>query len=80
MYVCMYAGSMDRGFGRCLVAKKFATSLRRYSNGAVDRSVGPSDASEFPAGKEDQRFKKQVRAEGIVQSTSDFLYIYFLSV
>ena len=58
---------MDRGFGRCLVAKKFASSLRRYSNGAVDRSVGPSDASEFPAGKEDQRFKKQVRVEKIVK-------------
>ena len=60
--ICMYVGSMDRGFGRCLVAKKFATSLRRYSNGAVDRSVGPSGASEFPAGKDDQRFKKQVRS------------------
>jgi len=42
------------------VAKKSSCSLKRYSNGSTDKSVGPIDASQFPGGKDDQRFKKQV--------------------
>lgn len=57
--VILNRGSMDRGFGRCIVSKKSMTSLRQYSNGTSDRSHGLVDASAFPGGKTDSRFKKQ---------------------
>lgn len=62
-------GSMDRGFGRCLVAKKFATTIKRYPNGSSDRSTGPVPADQFPGGAEDLRFKKQeyLDPDGICQ-------------
>jgi DNA-directed RNA polymerase III subunit RPC2 len=67
--VVLNRGSMDRGFGRCLVAKKSVTTIKRYGNGTSDKSVGPIDASQFPGGKEDQRFKKQefLDPDGICQ-------------
>lgn len=34
--------SLDRGFGRCIVMKKFSTTLRKYANGGFDRVVAPS--------------------------------------
>lgn len=33
--------SLDRGFGRCMVMKKAATTLRKYASGAYDRIVAP---------------------------------------
>jgi DNA-directed RNA polymerase III subunit RPC2 len=30
-------GSVDRGFGRCQVFKKYVTTLRKYQNGSADR-------------------------------------------
>jgi DNA-directed RNA polymerase III subunit RPC2 len=67
--VILNRGSIDRGFGRCLIAKKFVTSIKRYSNGTSDKSVGPVDASQFPGGKDDPRFKKQefLDPDGICQ-------------
>eukprot|EP00455_Lapot_gusevi_P048942 TRINITY_DN684_c0_g1_i17.p1 TRINITY_DN684_c0_g1~~TRINITY_DN684_c0_g1_i17.p1 ORF type:complete len:443 (-),score=119.87 TRINITY_DN684_c0_g1_i17:93-1421(-) len=35
--------SLDRGFGRCMVLRKYATSIRRYTNQTSDRIVMPSD-------------------------------------
>ena len=34
-------GSVDRGFGRCQVFRKYATNLKSYSNGTRDRLKGP---------------------------------------
>jgi hypothetical protein len=34
-------GSLDRGFGRCIVVKKFNTTIKRYNNGSSDKSTGP---------------------------------------
>jgi DNA-directed RNA polymerase III subunit RPC2 len=67
--IVLNRGSLDRGFGRCLVAKKFVTSIKRYSNGLSDKSVGPLDANQFPGGKDDSRYKKQefLDADGICQ-------------
>ena len=67
--IVLNRGSMDRGFGRCLIAKKFVTSIKRYSNGSSDKSVGPIPANQFPGGNEDQRFRKQefLDADGICQ-------------
>ena len=31
----------DRGFGRCIVVDKKATSIKRYSNQTVDRVIAP---------------------------------------
>jgi DNA-directed RNA polymerase III subunit RPC2 len=30
--VVLNRGSMDRGFGRCIVVKKFSTSIKKYIN------------------------------------------------
>lgn len=67
--IVLNRGSMDRGFGRCLVAKKFVTTLKRYPNGSSDRSTGPVAADQFPGGAEDARFKKQefLDPDGICQ-------------
>jgi DNA-directed RNA polymerase III subunit RPC2 len=34
-------GSVDRGFGRCQVFRKYATTLKSYSNGTKDQVSGP---------------------------------------
>jgi len=39
--------SYSRGFGRCLVIRKYQTSLRKYSNGAVDICKGPPPMDDF---------------------------------
>lgn len=41
----MNKGSLDRGFGRCFVFRKFQTSITRYSNGTSERTVPPPDSS-----------------------------------
>ncbi|KAI8324481.1 DNA-directed RNA polymerase III subunit RPC2 [Martensiomyces pterosporus] len=46
--------SLDRGFGRCQVMRKFSTILRKYANGTHDRIVPPPvDAK----GRVPERFK-----------------------
>lgn len=52
-------GSLDRGFGRCQVMKKFSCSLKKYANGTYDRVV-PA-ATDVPGG---QRFEI-LEADGI---------------
>ena len=56
--VVLNKASIDRGFGRCMVLKKQQTSVRRYANGAMDRTCGPPDASQFPEGLEDKRYAR----------------------
>jgi len=67
--IVLNRGSLDRGFGRCLVVKKFNTVLKRHQNGSTDTSKGPVPASEFPQGADDPRYKKQqfLDADGICQ-------------
>ena len=33
--------SLDRGFGRCMVLKKFSCALKKYPNGTQDRAMPP---------------------------------------
>ena len=33
--------SLDRGFGRCMVLKKFTASLKKFSNGTTERALAP---------------------------------------
>ncbi len=37
----MNKSSLDRGFGRCIVMKKYAASLKKYANRTMDRIVAP---------------------------------------
>ena len=37
--------SLDRGFGRCMVLKKFTASLKKYSNGTTERALPPPEAA-----------------------------------
>ncbi len=61
--VILNRGSIDRGFGRCIVLKKFATSIRKYPNGTMDESRGPAQAEHFQKKEEDPRYKKQKSLE-----------------
>ncbi|KAL3945031.1 MAG: hypothetical protein SGBAC_000888 [Bacillariaceae sp.] len=56
--VILNKASIDRGFGRCMIFKKHQTSVRRYANGTIDRTLGPPSASDFPDGEEDKRFHR----------------------
>lgn len=39
--IVMNKASLDRGFGRCIVIRRYATSLRKYANRTQDRIVAP---------------------------------------
>jgi len=56
--VVLNKASIDRGFGRCMVLKKQQTSIKRYANGAMDRTCGAPDPSQFMDGEEDKRFAR----------------------
>ena len=56
--VILNKASIDRGFGRCMVLRKYQTSIRRYPNGTMDRTCGPPEASAFADGEQDKRYMK----------------------
>lgn len=56
--VILSRGSIDRGFGRCLVVKKHQTSIKRYPTGTTDHIVGPPLGDAFPQGENDPRFRR----------------------
>jgi DNA-directed RNA polymerase III subunit RPC2 len=56
--VILNKAAVDRGFGRCMVLRKYQTSVRRYANGSHDRTSGPPDPSLFADGKNDKRYAK----------------------
>lgn len=56
--VVLNKASIDRGFGRCMVLRKHQTNIRRYANGAMDRTCGPPDPSQFTDGEEDKRYAR----------------------
>ena len=43
---------MDRGFGRCIVYRKYTTQIKKYPNQSYDRIVPP------PANIDDRQQKK----------------------
>lgn len=45
--IVMNKASLDRGFGRCIVLKKYGTVLRKYANRTQDRIVGPAPVGEY---------------------------------
>lgn len=44
-------GSIDRGFGRCQVFRKYTTNLKSYSNGTKDKLTGPQYENDAPIRK-----------------------------
>jgi len=56
--IVLNKASIDRGFGRCLVLRKHQTSVRRYANGATDRTVGAPDPNDFLGGEDDPRYSR----------------------
>ncbi|OXV11421.1 hypothetical protein Egran_00819 [Elaphomyces granulatus] len=44
-------GSVDRGFGRCQVFRKYVANLKSYSNGTKDKLVEPEYENEVPIRK-----------------------------
>ncbi|EEH37653.1 DNA-directed RNA polymerase III subunit RPC2 [Paracoccidioides lutzii Pb01] len=44
-------GSIDRGFGRCQVFRKYSTNLKSYSNGTKDKLKGPDRENGLPVRK-----------------------------
>ncbi|EAS30807.1 DNA-directed RNA polymerase III polypeptide [Coccidioides immitis RS] len=44
-------GSVDRGFGRCQVFRKYSANLKSYSNGTKDRLLGPDRQDGVPIRK-----------------------------
>ncbi|KAI9931502.1 hypothetical protein ASPWEDRAFT_181191 [Aspergillus wentii DTO 134E9] len=44
-------GSVDRGFGRCQVFRKYVTNLKSYSNGTKDRLNAPTYENDAPIRK-----------------------------
>ena len=65
--VILNKAAIDRGFGRCMVLRKYQTSIRRYKNGSLDQTCGPPDAGGFTDGKDDKRYAryKAVDNDGI---------------
>ena len=59
--IVLNRGSMDRGFGRCFVVRKFQTSIKRYNNQTSDRTCAPpsmSSAQGDDKNKVDPRLKR----------------------
>ena len=54
--VVLNKSSIDRGFGRCAVMYKYETSVRRYANRTMDRTLGPPDPRNFANGTNDKRY------------------------
>lgn len=52
--IVMNKSSLDRGFGRCIVMKKYSASIKKYMNRTQDRIVRPAMSS---SGKIDTRFQ-----------------------
>ena len=42
---------MDRGFGRCIVLRKYGAVVRRYPNRSMDRIVAPKPGPSPPPGE-----------------------------
>ena len=47
----MNRSSLDRGFGRCIVLRKYGVQVKKYANRTMDRIVGPNPALSAGAGR-----------------------------
>ena len=66
--IVLNRGSLDRGFGRCLVVRKYQTSLKDHKHEVQDRAERPPlpDPTDKQAERRFKRYSK-LDADGIVQ-------------
>lgn len=46
--IVLNKASLDRGFGRCVVLRKYSAGCRRHANGACDRFIAPEKPKKKP--------------------------------
>ena len=63
--IVMNKASLDRGFGRCTVLRKYASALRKYPNRTQDRLMAPDDNG-APGGAGRARRMRVLDRDGIV--------------
>ena len=56
--IVLNKASIDRGFGRCMVVRKYQSSVRKYRNGSADRVCQRPSPENFSQGEKDKRFAK----------------------
>ena len=49
--IVMNGASLDRGFGRCIVLRKYGTQIKKYSNRTTDRIVPPTESQKGPTSR-----------------------------
>jgi DNA-directed RNA polymerase III subunit RPC2 len=67
--IVLNKASVDRGFGRCMVVRKYCTNLKTYPNDLRDEARGPLPPESFQGGESDLRYKKQehIDLDGLVK-------------
>jgi len=56
--IVLNKASLDRGLMRCLLIRRHQASIRRYANGASDRTRGAPSTTSFIQGADDARYKR----------------------
>ena len=77
----MNQASLDRGFGRCMVFKKYSIPLKKYSNGTSDKamqSLAPKEGARGGKPQASQKRESNIEGDGIAGvgcrlSADDFL-------
>ena len=62
--IVMNRASLDRGFGRCIVLRKYGCTIKKYSNRTQDRIVPPTPAQTGPNGRHRLLDKDGIAAVG----------------
>lgn len=62
--IVMNRASLDRGFGRCVVLRKYGCTIKKYSNRTQDRIVPPTTAQAGPNGRHRLLDKDGIAAVG----------------
>ena len=62
--IVMNRASLDRGFGRCIVLRKYGVQIKKYSNRTMDRIVPPIKSQSGPTGRHRLLDKDGIAAVG----------------
>ena len=62
--IVMNRASLDRGFGRCIVMRKYGVQIKKYSNRTTDRIVPPTPAQAGSTGRHRLLDKDGIAAVG----------------
>jgi DNA-directed RNA polymerase III subunit RPC2 len=64
--IVLNRGSMDRGFGRCLVVRKHQTSLKKYGHEIYDKSM-PLSSQDLSSPKQSKKFDAVDPSDGLAE-------------